>query len=115
MIQRKPSRPPAGPADLSASAFPVLESFFRGYLHEDFVSEHGTPEGALRAWRMDASAKEKELLDREAVDFLAVAGTLPFDTVRALVRREFGSAWLPSSLDRLVKLFAPRAARPRHP
>jgi len=30
--------------------YPQLRQFFQGYLHEDFVQEHGSPEAALRAF-----------------------------------------------------------------
>ncbi|HEY3380714.1 MAG TPA: contact-dependent growth inhibition system immunity protein [Vicinamibacterales bacterium] len=107
------SRPTqSGPApELRAAAYPTLESFFSGYLHEDFVSEHGTPEGALRMWRMDANAKEKSRLGAEAAAFLSVASQLPFETVAGFVRRELGSAWRPSSLKRLEDLFTPSPRR----
>jgi hypothetical protein len=99
---------------LSVSSFRLLESFFSGYLHEDYASEYGTPEGAVRAWRQDASSKEGQQFDEEAVRFLALAESVPFDEVAAFVRRELGSAWRPSDLPRLRKLFAPPAKRTRH-
>ena len=65
MISRK--LPPAkGPPALSPAAFPQLEAFFGGYLQEDFLVDYGSPEGALRAWRLGASAKENQQFDREA-------------------------------------------------
>ncbi len=38
----------------AASEFPELARVFSGYLHEDFVAQHGSPEAALRAFREDA-------------------------------------------------------------
>lgn len=105
---------PAAPAKLSVSAFPHLESFFSGYLHEDFVVDYGSPEGALRAWRMDASTRESQQLDREAALLLDAAGQLPFEQVAAFVRRELGSAWRPSDPARLKRLFStPPGRTPR--
>jgi CdiI immunity protein len=110
-----PRKAPTAPArvTLSPAAFPHLESFFSGYLHEDFQVEYGSPEGALRAWRMDATAKESQQLDREAARLLEAAANAPFDTVAAFVRRDLGSAWRPSSLARLQALFAPTTTRAR--
>jgi hypothetical protein len=91
---------------LSPAAFPQLESFFSRYLHEDFLIEYGSPEGALRAWRLDASARERQQLDREAARLVAAASTTSFDTIAAFVRRDLGSAWRPSDVARLQRLFA---------
>jgi hypothetical protein len=108
MTSRKTTAP-----SLSVSNCRQLESFFSGYLHEDYVSEYGTPEGALRAWRQDASAKEGQLFDEEAARLLAAAESIPFDQVAAFVRRDLGSAWRPSDLPRLRQLLTPSAKRIR--
>jgi hypothetical protein len=105
MTARK-APPVAVPPALSAAAFPHLESFFSGYLHEDFLVDYGSPEGALRAWRLDASGKENQQFDREADRLLDAASKLPFDAIAAFVRRDLGSAWRPSDRARLERLFA---------
>ena len=33
--------------------YPELRRFFEGYMHEDFVHEYGTPEGAVGGCRRD--------------------------------------------------------------
>ena len=105
MISR--SAPPAkGLPALSPAAFPQLEAFFGGYLQEDFLVDYGSPEGALRAWRLGASAREIQQFDREAQVLLDAASKLPFDTIAAFVRRDLGSTWRPSDVARLQKLFA---------
>lgn len=98
---------------LSTTAFPQLESFFSGYLHEDFRVEYGSPEGALRAWRMDATARESQQLDQEAELLLTAAATTPFDAIAAFVRRDLGSAWRPFDVARLQALFARAPGRAR--
>ncbi len=110
MVSRKPPPAAAIPA-LSPVAFPQLESFFSGYVHEDFLSDYGSPEGALRAWRLSASAREIEQFDCEAQVLLDAASKLPFDTIAAFVRRHLGSTWRPSDAARLQKLFAPPPRR----
>ena len=116
MTPRKAAPVAAPPAvarpALSPVAFPQLESFFSGYLHEDFLVEYGSPEGALRRWRGDASPRESQQFDREAERLLKAAATLPFDTIAAFVRRDLGSAWRPSDVARLQKLFASAPRRP---
>jgi hypothetical protein len=105
--------PPAAVAPaLSPTAYPQLESFFSRYVHEDFLVDYGSPEGALRAWRLEASPKESQQFDREAERLLDAASKMPFDTIAAFVRRGLGSAWRPSDRARLQKLFAapPRRA-----
>jgi hypothetical protein len=105
MISRKAPRE-AAPPSLSPTTFPHLESFFSRFVHEDFLVDYGSPEGALRAWRLEASAKESQQFDREAELLLAAAATVPFDAIAAFIRRGLGSAWRPSDKARLQKLFA---------
>jgi hypothetical protein len=111
MIPRKPPAPATYPV-LSAGSFPQLGSFFSDYLHDEFLVDYGSPEGALRAWRLEASPKESQQFDREAERLLDAASKMPFDTIAAFVRRGLGSAWRPSDRARLQKLFAapPRRA-----
>ena len=108
MTMRKAATP-----SLSVAKFRLLESFFSGYVHEDYVAEHGSPEGALRAWRLDANAREGRQFDREAEHLLEAALSLPFEQVAAFVRRDLGSAWRPSDIERLRTLFARPTRRPR--
>jgi hypothetical protein len=110
-LRKAPPAATPAPAPLSPATFPQLQSFFSGYLHEDFLVEYGSPEGALRAWRMDASTKESQQLDREAARLLEAATNLPFDRVAAFVRRDLGSSWRPSDKPRLEKLFASTPAK----
>jgi len=50
------SRPPA---------YPQLEAFLGGYLHQDFAEEHGDLPGAVAAFARDASPRERSGLARE--------------------------------------------------
>jgi hypothetical protein len=82
--------------------YPELRRFFEGYMHEDFVHEHGTPEGALRAYEADASEPERRRLRSEATKMLAAveAGTLA--DARSLLA-SLGARWTPRSLAALKK------------
>ena len=93
--------------------YPELRRFFEGYMHEDFVHEHGTPEGALRAYEADASEPERRRLRSEATKMLAAveAGTLA--DARSLLAG-LGARWTPRSLAALKKwLTAAADARAR--
>ena len=46
--------------------YPTLRAFARGYLHEDFEAEHGTPRAALEAFLAAATPAERRALAREA-------------------------------------------------
>ena len=83
--------------------FPVLERVFRGYLHEDFAAEYGSPEAAVRAFRDDASPAEWRRFQREAKRFASLVDSRDLEEVRTLVHR-LGSRWTPPSRDALISL-----------
>ena len=89
---------------LRASNFPELHRVFAGYLHEDFVQEHGTPEAALASFLTDANEAERRRFMAEARRFLEATASLEFDEVRTLIER-LGSRWVPTSRDELVTWF----------
>ena len=83
--------------------FPALERVFRGYLHEDFAVEYGSPEAAVRAFRNDASPAEWRRFQREAKRLAALVDGRDLEEVCALVHR-LGSRWTPPSRDALISL-----------
>jgi hypothetical protein len=96
------------------SRYPQLEAFFGGYLHQDFVEEHGSVAGAVAAFGRDATLRERRALMREWQAFRADArhaATLASarEAVSAL-----GAAWAPrrtddlARLDRLIAALDPR-------
>lgn len=86
----------------SASAFPELQKFFGGYLHEDFVEMHATPEGALRAFEADASDAERRRFRSEVARLRELVESAKLDDVRALLQ-ELGAKWVPRSRADLTK------------
>jgi len=90
----------------TASDFPELRRVFAGYLHEEFVQEHGTPAQALEAFRHDADAGERTRFAQEATRFLEQTRALDFDDVAELVSA-LGSAWTPASRHDLEVLLNP--------
>ena len=85
------------------SAFPELRRVFSGYLHEDSLTESGTPEAALQTFRDDASPDERRRFQQEVKQFLAQTATLNLDELRDLVY-QLGCRWIPSSREALVAL-----------
>jgi hypothetical protein len=94
------------------SDFPEMQRVFAGYLHEDFLEEHGTPRAALRAFYEDANASERQRFSKEARRFLERTATLDFSDVRVLVAR-LGGRWTPPSRKALVALLTEAANPPR--
>ena len=76
--------------------FPALTQFLSGYLHEDFVLDHKTPEGARDAFLKDANARERAAVADEFDRFLATAQTLSWTDVRTGFSA-LGGAWTPKS------------------
>jgi hypothetical protein len=85
----------------AAAEFPELARVFSGYLHEDFVAHHGTPEAALRAFRDDASPLEWRRFQREAKRLVKLADDRDFDHV-CHVLQQLGSRWVPPSRTALI-------------
>jgi hypothetical protein len=85
---------------LDPSRFPELRRVFEGYLHEDFVAEHGSAAAAIDAFRADASAAEARAFRDEARRFLAATRAVDFAEVQHLVGR-VGSRWIPGSREEL--------------
>ena len=90
---------------LTAASFPELRRVLTGYLHEDLVAEHGTPEKALQAFRADANPAERRRFKKEATRFLDRTRALDFDQVRDLLN-QLGCRWMPPSREALVALLS---------
>ena len=98
----KPQRSsPRATRRVKADDFPALRDFVTGYLHEDFVQEHGTPDAAVRAFATDASADEMDQVRREAARFAAAIRDWPWADARLALQR-LGAAWAPRSRAALV-------------
>jgi len=84
--------------------YPALSQFAAGYLHEDFVAEHGTAKGARDAFLRDASARERAAFGREGQRFAEETANLSWADVRAAFTA-LGGAWRPASRAALAALF----------
>ena len=76
--------------------YPTLRAFARGYLHEDFEAEHGTPRAALEAFLAAVNPAESRALAREATRLDRRIAGWPVARVRDLLRDELGCAWWPA-------------------
>ena len=99
-----PRRPRA--PHLTPEEFPALLDFFRGYLHEDFPEEYGSPAAALQSFRVDADEDAVRELAAEWERFWKVAKALPFSRLRRLLADDLGSSWEPADAAELPALFA---------
>jgi len=90
--------------------YPQLRQFFEGYLHEDFVQEHKSPDGALRAFEADASTAELRRFRAEAKRLLARVESEDLEKIRELLAT-LGSSWSPRSRAAVAKLLAAAAGR----
>jgi hypothetical protein len=95
---------------VTASDFPALHRAFAGYLHEDFLVEHGTPAAALEAFLEDADIDERRRFVNDARGFLARTTALDFTAVQELMGR-LGSRWTPPSREALMTLLNDAADR----
>lgn len=94
MTRRRSS--PRTTRTVKAEDFPALRDFLAGYLHEDFMQEHGTPDAAARAFAADASADEMDQVRRDAARFAAMIQDWPWSDARLALQR-LGAGWAPRS------------------
>jgi len=105
------SRQPAGssrrdrPRQASPDRFPMVRTLLRGYLHEDYAAEHGSAEGAVRAFCEHASPQEREKLTEEWRRLSVNTASWTIAEIGLLLTRDFGGAWMPASKQELASLF----------
>ena len=97
--------PPGGARMPSPSELPALAAFLSGYLHEDFVAEHETPEGAIRAFARDATAAERKQLARDLKRYLVMSADWSWRDIRR-GWTGLGGAWAPRSRQALSEFEA---------
>jgi hypothetical protein len=91
----------------ASDEFPMLREFMRGYLHQDIVPEHGTPQAAARAYLADLSDAERDALANEV---RRMKTTLKNLTPAEYTQRvsELGGTWnfdSPAQFRQLLELF----------
>ena len=76
--------------------FPALAQFFGGYLHQDFLLDHGSAPAAARSFRADASPEEARAVDDDLDRLLILTERWTVTQIRRFLK-SLGAAWLPSS------------------
>jgi hypothetical protein len=86
-----PKKPTTAP--ISATDFPALRSFLRGYFHQDMKDEYGSPEEAVREFCEDASAEERTAVAREWLRFLDQTKGQPLEEMNRTLTGPLGSSY----------------------
>ncbi len=98
-----------GTSEPRGGGWEALRAFVSGYLHEDFVAEHKTPEGALRAFLRDASTDERRHLEQDAAGFLARVESWRWVDARSSFQT-LGGAWAPPTRTAMSEFLSKIAA-----
>lgn len=85
--------------EITRGAFPLLGTFLRGYLHEDWMGDHETAAEARDAFLRDTSADERRTFAAECEAFHALTAALPLELLRRAIRESLGSAWYPETVE----------------
>lgn len=105
---KEPSRPrntvPPMPPRIDPREFAALREFLRGYLHQDYLQEHGSLRNAVRQFANDAEPEERAEVVRQWQKFLELTGPQPLPVVAGLVASSLGSGWVPRDPDELEEL-----------
>jgi hypothetical protein len=83
-----------------AADFPVLRDILPGYLHQDFVQDYGSAEGALQAFLSEASGDEILGVKEEWQRFRKTMSERPLEEIQAALVR-LGVAWRPEKEEEL--------------
>jgi len=78
--------------EITASTFPALRSFFRGYFHEDMADEYGTLEEAVQAFCEDADTNERKTVAGEWNRFVAQTKGQSIAAINKIMNEKLGSA-----------------------
>ncbi len=110
MAGKKGTKPktssPGSTASISASTFPALRQFLRGYLHQDWQEEHATPAEAAEQFCEDATGEERRAVASEWEAFRQQTKNLSLPAIAALLGSQLGAAWSPKTSDQLDSISA---------
>ena len=97
MSEKRHRKRPA--PEITRGAFPVLSTFLRGYLHEDWQLDYETTREARDEFLKDATGAEREAFLAECEIFHARTAPLSFAELREVIAGALGSAWEPENPD----------------
>ena len=89
----------------SASRVPMIRTLLRGYLHENYLTEHASAEGAVRAFCKDASPAEVRKLIAEWRMLSVNTANWTVGEISAFLTKDLGGAWMPQSKRELAQVF----------
>jgi hypothetical protein len=96
-------RQKGGKKAFDAADYPVLRDYLPGYLHQDFVAEYGTAEGAVKGFVEDASGDEIVQVREEWRALRANFAGRPIEEMQAALVA-LGCAWRPASEEELRRV-----------
>ena len=104
-MSSKPS--PQDSNEITATTFPALRSFMRGYFHEDMADEYGTLDEAVRQFCEDADANERKTVAKEWHRFVAQTKGQPLSAINKILTEKLGSACRlqPEDIDKISRAF----------
>ncbi len=74
-----------------------LRAVLDGYLHQDFVVEHGSAAAAIRAWLADAHGENATAVASEWRSFLNITAGADVEARARALREAAGGAWAPAT------------------
>lgn len=90
--------------NFSRGNYAQLSAFVRGYLHQDYIDDSGSPAGALDKFIQHAKPEQVRALAAELNAFIDAIAAVPFAQAQEWWTRELGSAWLPADKNELLAL-----------
>ena len=113
--RKKPEQKPASTSvpdssPISAETFPALRQFLRGYLHQDWQEDYGSPAEAAQQFCEDATPEERPDVAREWEAFRQLTKNLSLPAISALLTTKLGAEWEvrdPDQLDAISAIFRP--------
>lgn len=73
--------------------YPLLQKFFRGYLHQDFPEVYGSVPGALRTFKDDIGTAEYAKFADQWSGFINEIHDWPIAEITHIVSQDLGGAW----------------------
>ncbi len=81
-------------SDFSATDYPALRAFLRGYFHQDMKDEYGSVEEAARKFCADASPDERAAVARDWARLVDQTKSNSVDEINQILTGPLGSSQL---------------------
>lgn len=78
---------------ISATDFPALHNFLRGYFHQDMKDAYGSAAGAASAFWHDAAPADRTALSRDWQRFIRQTNGMPLDEINRILTGPLGSSY----------------------